>query len=475
MAPVNTEYYDLLGVPPEASVADIRKAYKQQALRLHPDRGGDEAQFKRMKAAYDVLVDPTRRTMYDQYGPDAVRLMDGNDYSPEVVLHLLGQVTEKLRPVALVLVAVVAGFFLYPAIMITLRWDQKAQFNWGLAFVPLWLAEAASAVVMSCCCLFPPVPDRDGEDEEQRAERVEILWKVRRGLMVGLIGVLLLAWLQVFVALKLQGNFNHNWFVALSPLMLFILLNVLRKATVVQSEYDEVLKGAEQARQQGGNPRPLPSFTTFLLDHFRWSALWFLTTLLVAARAELYFTASWFWCLVPFLAGFTWSIVEVLWRPGRAGRRQATPGSPLSPSDMEAGSPPDEDDEPSKGGEVCSICCTLGILLFMLALAAGKADGGTYSAAFVFLPLFTIVCCATCICCRAVVAFDPQEIIEADRTEEDRGNRPPGGSTYGATGDGAPADAGPKAPLIATAAPPGSPPPDTTIGSTSTPPPVATS
>lgn len=62
------DYYRILGLPPTATVAEIRKAYRKRASALHPDRNPSEqahAQFQAMQEAYDVLSDATRRRAYD--------------------------------------------------------------------------------------------------------------------------------------------------------------------------------------------------------------------------------------------------------------------------------------------------------------------------------------------------------------------------------------------------------------------------
>lgn len=69
------DYYEVLGVAKNASEADIKKAYRQLALKFHPDRnpGNKEAEesFKEAAEAYEVLSDPDKRKRYDQFGHQA--------------------------------------------------------------------------------------------------------------------------------------------------------------------------------------------------------------------------------------------------------------------------------------------------------------------------------------------------------------------------------------------------------------------
>src|SRR5215813_415397 len=71
MAPKH-EYYDTLGGERKASTDDIRKAYRKLARKYHPDLNpGDksaEERFKNVQEAYDILSDPKKRQMYDQFG-----------------------------------------------------------------------------------------------------------------------------------------------------------------------------------------------------------------------------------------------------------------------------------------------------------------------------------------------------------------------------------------------------------------------
>jgi len=71
------DYYGILGVPRDASAEDIKRAYRQLALRYHPDRnpGNSEAEerFKEAAEAYSVLADPDKRSVYDRFGADGLR------------------------------------------------------------------------------------------------------------------------------------------------------------------------------------------------------------------------------------------------------------------------------------------------------------------------------------------------------------------------------------------------------------------
>lgn len=63
-----TKYYDLLEVSPNAGDAELKKAYRKKALRVHPDKGGDPELFKEITHAYEVLSDPQKRDIYDTRG-----------------------------------------------------------------------------------------------------------------------------------------------------------------------------------------------------------------------------------------------------------------------------------------------------------------------------------------------------------------------------------------------------------------------
>lgn len=62
------DYYEVLGVGKDASADEVKKAFRRAAVEHHPDRGGDEAKFKELNEAYEVIKDTEKRKRYDQFG-----------------------------------------------------------------------------------------------------------------------------------------------------------------------------------------------------------------------------------------------------------------------------------------------------------------------------------------------------------------------------------------------------------------------
>lgn len=71
------DYYEILGVTRSSSEAEIKKAYRQMALKYHPDKNPNnkesEEKFKEAAEAYEVLSNPEKKSRYDQYGHDGMR------------------------------------------------------------------------------------------------------------------------------------------------------------------------------------------------------------------------------------------------------------------------------------------------------------------------------------------------------------------------------------------------------------------
>ncbi|KFZ11232.1 hypothetical protein V501_04869, partial [Pseudogymnoascus sp. VKM F-4519 (FW-2642)] len=80
-----TKLYSALGIKPEATQDEIKKAYRKSAMKHHPDKNPNNPQasekFKEVSQAYEILSDPEKRKTYDQYGLEF--LLRGGPPPPE--------------------------------------------------------------------------------------------------------------------------------------------------------------------------------------------------------------------------------------------------------------------------------------------------------------------------------------------------------------------------------------------------------
>ncbi|HJP27990.1 MAG TPA: molecular chaperone DnaJ [Dehalococcoidia bacterium] len=77
------DYYEVLGVARDATPEDLKKAFRKQALKHHPDRNkeaGASDRFKEINEAYQVLSDPQRKAQYDQFGHEGVNGQAGRGF-----------------------------------------------------------------------------------------------------------------------------------------------------------------------------------------------------------------------------------------------------------------------------------------------------------------------------------------------------------------------------------------------------------
>lgn len=92
--PVETELYEILQVDVSATQEDIKKAYRKKALEHHPDKGGDQENFKKINSAYEILSNPEKRQLYDNRGKSGLR--DSGDISEDIFSSMFGNIFQKM-------------------------------------------------------------------------------------------------------------------------------------------------------------------------------------------------------------------------------------------------------------------------------------------------------------------------------------------------------------------------------------------
>ena len=97
MASAKRDYYEVLTVQKTSSGDEIKKSFRKEAFKYHPDRNpgdkGAEEKFKEITEAYDVLSDDQKRKLYDQYGHAGV---EGQGFRPPE--DIFEQFQDLLKP-----------------------------------------------------------------------------------------------------------------------------------------------------------------------------------------------------------------------------------------------------------------------------------------------------------------------------------------------------------------------------------------
>lgn len=450
--PKHTAYYEELGVEPSATAEELKKAYRKCSLRLHPDRGGDAESFARMKNMYDVLSDPSKRKMYDRYGPDVVKMMDGDmSGSPMAFVTSLRKRDRALLVAVFTALSLIVLAF---PILLSLRWDAEEDdeepYSWAVAFIPLWLLEALLfAGVME---QFRQAP-LDRSDPDNDAEAVAAWEKMQRDLVIVravfcvMLGLQVL--LQVFLAIRLDEAVSWSWYLVLLPWMLFHLAGLVSRLAASPDRFraehrdgDAAGEFVDQAERRAAFPLSALlgkcSFWAFALNSVKWSAALLATAVATAAVAEANEDAaeddesSFYLAAIPLFVVIGFALIKsfasvIAKRKDKANKQQdADAGADAEAqaqaqaaasanANANAEADPDAAPEPGLLGTFLQWLCSFGFLLLMICLAASKlTDVSSFSAFAIFSPLFIVVGCF-CICFSlSALTVGAEDLAEAE-------------------------------------------------------------
>ncbi|KAH9102065.1 hypothetical protein LEN26_015587 [Aphanomyces euteiches] len=373
-----------MGVAPDVTPEDLKKAYRRKALQLHPDKRGNtpEAQeeFMLMKNAYDILNDPKQREIYDMMGEDGVKLVHQyGDLSPDellmAMLNSLAQSGPMGKCIIFSFVAFFLGFFTLIPLFICLKVDQDIGWSWITVFVPMWILDG---IVL--CCVGGSFCGQDSDIHQEPEDRQSTTVRVVLKLLL-LVKVLLFVGFQVLVAMKLQGSIP-----AISIPVVFAPYFVLEGFYLIEKIITGILSYAAFAAATANDPaasfgQSRMSLILDIVNSWMMSILRLSFGFLVAFKLDKSLDVSWWIVFVPVWIYVFTLLIQTYARRNKQKERRSNDGNE------------DESDEQDSPSLLGLICIFLGIFIFMspFFILAYRLQSADFSAFYVLLPWLIIV------------------------------------------------------------------------------------
>lgn len=423
-----------MGVNKNATPEEIRRAYKDKALRLHPDkrqgRGEvvtpeDRANFQHMKEAYDILSDPQRRELYDKLGETGLKMTeDPASVSPEKIMgnFLSMRNTDRLK--LCIFVVGFVGFILLVPILACAKIDDKITISWLVIGIPLWIIDGIVVYLMIyAVAQGRHKPSGEMEDATSEVDPNGPLW-LR---ILNLIQFCLTVLFEVFVALNLDHRINWDWAYVAIPYFVWegiravpLLLVAFARAPPLEPEGEDV---------EGGSIPANIRRSIFLMQRTEarmglfGRSLYILQVIYIVLKLDDKTDLSWwgvFWPVYVTLGMYFLKYLAQCIQASAVLAREARLNEGIS-------------SEPSPqakyAGELQSkamySCCCGGVYVAMILLTVAKIAGADFSTYIIFIPVFAVagclVCCMVCMicCCRGDMdSLNPHQPPEEEEAGE---------------------------------------------------------
>lgn len=237
----SSSYYHLLGVDRDASLEDIKRAYRRQSLQMHPDkllqRGQTlteehQARFTKMKEAYEVLSDPHKRETYDVIGKRGMKWIEEPfSIDPQELAHNFANSSVLDRSKIFAIFVAVAVSVLVLPILICLHVDGKFGSNasWMVTMTPLWLWNIIILFYHSRVIMMGPVtrpehiPPEDWIDPLPMSKRI-----------LSACRFVLIAIFEILVSLKLDHTLRCRWMFIFFPLYVWEATTLYKKFPIAK-------------------------------------------------------------------------------------------------------------------------------------------------------------------------------------------------------------------------------------------------
>jgi hypothetical protein len=387
--------YALLEIEPTATEEELKKAYKKMALKYHPDKNpGQEEKFKEISNAYNILLDPSRKEVYDVYGDEGVALYENGVFGEDGEFMHFMPFLQNPAFVGLFACLLLIGWilaFLF-ALFIVLKVDGDVDWNWGVVFVPMWIIN----VVPFCyVCALP---------------------KISSTKLKGLASAIQLMSLFVFeilLCIQLHRE-EHNrsntwkWSVVFIPVYIEEFLHILKRISMsTQKKYKEEVEAQTSGFMFG------IGYLGYLLRKLFIPAMrvWFVVFLMLKLDEKV----SWSWWInaIPLFVGIGWKVLVTIADDVKM-LKKATDA---------------EEQAKTKAvliGMSVIILLMLSVVLAFIILVVIKLDDATaMSLAKVFIPAFIVfglgcccLCCLPILCCCCAPAPDEENPFEYENPTE---------------------------------------------------------
>lgn len=161
----SSNLYEVLGVEPDATVTNIKRAYRRLALRYHPDRNPNSSTnseyFLRVQHAYDTLSDERMRRIYDRYGELGLKMAGqvGGELLDPLVSNMLSGLAFGSAILSLLLILFFA--------LLAHRVDGKVDWPYAVVFTPLWVIDSVLVLTLIWTAVVKTAVDNEEEEEPE--------------------------------------------------------------------------------------------------------------------------------------------------------------------------------------------------------------------------------------------------------------------------------------------------------------------
>eukprot|EP00559_Dactyliosolen_fragilissimus_P003581 CAMPEP_0184863796 /NCGR_PEP_ID=MMETSP0580-20130426/12473_1 /TAXON_ID=1118495 /ORGANISM="Dactyliosolen fragilissimus" /LENGTH=603 /DNA_ID=CAMNT_0027362323 /DNA_START=9 /DNA_END=1817 /DNA_ORIENTATION=+ len=235
-------FYELLGVEEDATLDEIKKAYKRQSLQMHPDKlaqrgvpvtDSEQLKFTRMKEAYEVLSDPDKRETYDTIGERGMKwLEEPFSMDPEELTRNFASssVVDRSKIFGIFVAIAIAIFFL--PILVCLQSDGKfgVESSWMAILTPLWIWNAILLIYYVRMVMIGASKQPENVTDDEWIDPLPFSVRLH-----SLVRFSLTLILEVLVALRLDNSISLKWVYIFFPYYIIELSIFMKNRPLAQT------------------------------------------------------------------------------------------------------------------------------------------------------------------------------------------------------------------------------------------------